>query len=138
MPAENLYQQLKSVLQDFKNFLDANIATIKPAIQALRSIVPQITDLIDKLIDLMTKLQTEIQNLNVSTIPGLSQAAAFTQQVKTFLQAAESLLPNETDSINQVLAAADVVGGLPSLDQVKGDILTLIGAIIADLNQLKS
>lgn len=138
MPAQNLYQELKDVLEDFKSFLDTNVATIRPAIVALRSIIPQITDLIDKLIDLMNKLKTEIQNLDVSAVPGLEQVSSFTTNVKTLLETSKNLLPSEADTIDDVLGVANVVSGLPSLDTVKTDILSLLDAIIAHLNSLKS
>jgi hypothetical protein len=138
MPAQNLYQELKDVLEDFKSFLDTNVATIRPAIVALRSIIPQITDLIDKLIDLMNKLKTEIQNLDVSAVPGLDQVSSFTTSVKTLLETSKNLLPSEADTIDDVLGVANVVSGLPSLDTVKTDILSLLDAIIVHLNSLKS
>lgn len=138
MPQSNLYQDLKNALENFKGFLDANSAIIKPAIMALKSIIPQVSDLLDKLVDLMGKLKTEIQSLNVGAIPGLAQVSVFTEEVKTVLQTAENLLPNDKGEIDGVLGVSDVIGGLPGLDQVKRDILTLIDAIIVDLNQLKS
>lgn len=138
MAAENLFQELKDVLQDFKDFLDENVPTIKPAIQALASLIPQITELIDKLIDLMNKLKTEIQNLDVGAIPGLSEASEFTTKVKSFLDSAKNLLPDEAETIDEVISIADVVTGLPSLDAVKAEIITLIDAIVAHLNSLKA
>ena len=138
MASSNLYQDLKNALTEFKTFLDKNVATIKPAIQALKSIVPQIGDLVTKLIDLMTKLKTEIQNLNVANVPGLSQLSGFTAAAKSLLETAESLLPDQKSSIDDVLSVVNVVGGLPSLDSVKQDILKLIDDIIADLNSLNS
>jgi hypothetical protein len=138
MAADNLFQELKDVLQDFKDFLDANVPTIKPAIQAIASLIPQVTELIDKLIDLMNKLKTEIQNLDVSAIPGLAEASEFTTKVKAFLEAAKNLLPDETETIDDVLSVADVVTGLPSLDEVKAEILALVDAIVAHLNSLKA
>lgn len=134
----NLYQDLKNALQEFKTFLDANVAIIKPAIQALASLIPQINELVDKLIALMNSLKTEIQNLNVSGIPGLDKVSAFTQAIKTVLTTAENLLPEKKSDIDSVLAVTDVVTGLPSLDQVKQDILNLLDGIIQDLNQLKA
>lgn len=138
MAQTSLYDDLKKALQDFKTFLDTNLPTIQPAIRALKSIVPQITELIDKLIGLMQKLKTEINNLNVSAIPGLSQVAAFTAGIKALLEVAKKLLPDVASDIDSVLSTADVVSGLPSLDQVKADILTLIDQIIGELNTLKS
>jgi len=137
MADSNLYADLKKALQDFKDFLHSNVTTIKPAIQALKSLIPQIGDLLDKLISLMGQLKTEITNLDVSNIPGLSQVSAFTTGIKTLLTTAENLLPNQKPAIDDVLKVTDVVSGLPSLDTVKADILKLIDDIVTDLNSLK-
>jgi ABC-type transporter Mla subunit MlaD len=137
MADTNLYEELKDALQQLKDFLQANTATIKPAIQALASIVPQVVTLIDQLIGLLNQVKTEISNLNVSGIPGLAEVSGFTENVTTFLNTAKALLPSEASTIDEVLGAASVVGSLPSLDQVKQEILDLIDAVIADLNQLK-
>src|SRR4051794_9258279 len=118
MPETNLYQELKDALQQLKTFLEQNTATIKPAIQALAGVVPQVVTLIDQLVGLLNQVKTEIQNLNVSGIPGLSQVSQFTQTVTTFLNTAKALLPQEAATIDEVLGAASVVGSLPSLDQV--------------------
>ena len=133
----NLYEELKDALQELKDFLQANTATIKPAIQALAGIVPQVVTLLDELIGLLQQVKTEIQNLDVSGIPGLAEVSQFTGSVTTFLETAKALLPQEQDTIEDVIAAAGVVGSLPSLDQVKAEIVALIDAIVADLNQLK-
>ena len=86
----------------------------KPAIAALKSLVPQITELIDKLLDLMGKLKTEIQNLNVNAIPGLNEVSTFTDKMKNFLNTAKTLLPDEASEIDSVLEVANLVTGLPS------------------------
>jgi hypothetical protein len=138
MADTNLYDDLKKALQELKDFLEHNTATIKPAIQALAGAVPQINTLINELIDLLGKLKTEINNLNVAGIPGLAQVSQFTQAATAVLTSAKALLPDEASAIDQVLGAANVVGGLPTLDQVKAEIISLIDAIVADLNQLKS
>lgn len=138
MAEKNLFEQLKEVLADFKQFLDENVPTIKPAINAIASLIPQVNDLVDLLIQLMGKLKTEIQNLDVSTIPGLAEVSEFSEKIKGFLESAKKLLPDETDSIDEIADVADVVTGLPSLDAVKTEIVTLIDAIVAHLNSLKS
>ena len=139
MAENNLFEDLRDVLQDFKDFLDEKVPVIKPAIDALRTIIPdQIDDLLDKLIDLMNKLKTEIQNLDVSAIPGLAEASEFTTKITAFLEAAKNLLPEETAAIDDVLSVADVVTGLPSLDDIKTEILALMDAIIGHLNSLKA
>jgi len=135
--ADNLFQELHDVLQEFKTFLDSNVPTIRPAIQAIASLIPQVTELVDKLVDLMGKLKTEIQSLDVSAIPSLSEATEFITKVKGFLDAAKNLLPDEAATIDDVLAVADVVGGLSGLDDVKQEILDTIDAIVAHLNSLK-
>jgi methyl-accepting chemotaxis protein len=139
MPEQsNLYQELKDALQEFKDFLDTNVPVIKPAIQALSSMIPQITELLDKLIGLMGDLRNEINNLNVGAIQGLDKVSQFTASVKTLLETSKNLLPNEAGTIDDVLAVVNVVTGLPTLDAVKADILTLIDQIVGHLNSLKS
>ncbi len=138
MPATNLFDELKTALNNFKKFLDDNFDVIKPAIQALKSIVPQITELITKLIDLLNKLKTEIDNLNPSQVgAGLAKVTEFTAATKTLLEKAKDLLPNEAGTINDVLAVVNVVGSLPSLDAVKAEIIDVINKIVEKLNQLK-
>lgn len=138
MPSQNLYQDLKDALQEFKDFLDTNVPVIKPAIQALSSMIPQINELIDKLISLMGDLRTEINNLNVGAIPGLDKVSQFTASVKTLLETSKNLLPGEADTIDDVLGVVNVVTGLPTLDTVKADIIALIDQIVGHLNSLKS
>jgi flagellin-like hook-associated protein FlgL len=136
MATSNLYQDLKNALNDFKTFLDTNTDKIKQAIGPLKQLIPQIGDLISKLVDLMNKLKTEIQNLNVTNIPGLSQFSAFATAAQTLLTTAESLLPDQKTAIDDVLSVVNVAAGLPSLDSVKQDIVNLIDGIITDLNKL--
>ena len=137
MAEPNLFEQLKAVLADFKSFLDDNVATIKPAIQAIASLIPQITELLDLLIDLLGKLKTELQNLDVGAIPGLGEVAEFTGMIPAFLDAAKKILPAETSSIDSIADVASVVTGLPSVDEVKAELLSLIDAITAHLTSLK-
>lgn len=137
MAAQNLFDELKAALTTFKDFLHTNVGVIKPAVQALKEIVPQVGELIGKLIDLMGKLKTEINDLNPNVVPGLDKVSEFTTGVTSLLTTAKNLLPDEAGAIDEVLAITDVVSSLPSLDAVKAEIIALLDAIIADLNQLK-
>jgi len=138
MNGTNLFQELKDVLQEFKEFLDENVATIRPAINALAGLIPQINDLLNLLIGLMNSLRTEIENLDVSGIPGLEEVSNFTMRIRAFLEAARNLLPEEAGTIDEVLAVADVVTSLPSLDEVRAEILALITAITGHLESLRA
>lgn len=134
---ENIFQELDDLLKEFRAFLDENVPTIKPAIQAIASLIPQVTEVIDKLIELMNKLKTEISNFDVSAIPGLAEATEFINMVKSFLTSAKALLPDEAGTIDDVLEVADVVGSLSGLDEVKQSILDSIDAIVTHLTSLK-
>jgi hypothetical protein len=133
----NIFQELNDLLQEFKTFLDQNVPTIRPAIQAIAGMFNQIVELIDKLIELMNKLKTEISNFDLSDIPGLAEATEFINMIKSFLNSARTLLPDEAGTIDDVLSVADVVGSLSGLDEVKQSILDTIDAIVAHLNSLK-
>jgi hypothetical protein len=135
----NLFEDLRNVLTTFKQFLDTNVNTIRPAITALKAIVPQITELLTKLVDLMGKLRTEINNLNPGDVgTGLTKVTEFTNAAKTLLETAKNLLPNEAATIDEILGVISVVSSLPSLDAVKAEILALIDAIIGHLDTLKT
>jgi hypothetical protein len=138
MADQSLFEQLKEVLADFKKFLDDNVPTIKPAIQAIASLIPQVTQLIDLLAELIGKLKAEIQNLDVSNIAGLAEVAEFTGKLPALLDAAKKLLPDETSSIDAIADVADVVTGLPSFEEVKAEIISLLDAIAAHLVSLKA
>lgn len=137
MPAQNLYQDLKNALQELKDFLDTNTAIIKPAIQQIAALVPQVTEVITQLITLLGRLKDEIENLDVSGIPALAQVSQFTTAVTTVLNTSKNLLPAQSGPIDDVLGVMSVLTGLPSLDDLKGDITGLIDNIVANLNQLK-
>ena len=138
MADQTLFEELKSVLADLKSFLDDNVATIKPAIQAIAALVPQVNELLDLLTGLLGKLKTEIQNLDVGAIPGLGEVAELTGQIPALLDAAKKLLPGEASSIDSIADVASVITGLPSVDAVKTELLALIDAIVAHLTSLKA
>ena len=138
MADPNLFEELKSVLQEFKDFLDENVPVIKPAIQALGSIFSQINDLIDSLVSLLNDLKTEIDNLDVASIPGLDKVSEFTGGITSLLETAKNLLPDQSDAIDDVLRIANIASSLPTLDEIKTEIKSLLDAIIAHLNSLKA
>ncbi len=140
MPVQNLFDDLKKALSDFKTFLDDKKTVIKPAIAPLNQLTGgRVTELLDKLIELLNKLKEEVTKLDPAQIPGLADVTTFTQSVKTLLETSKNLLPDQTSTINDVLSVVDVVGGLQGLTtQVKQEVLDLLQAIIGDLQFLKS
>jgi len=138
MADQTLFDQLKGVLADLKKFLDDNVATIKPAINAIAALVPQVNQLIDELTGLLGKLRAEIDKLDVGNIPGLAEVSEFTGKIPAFLEAAKKILPGEAASIDSIGDVVSVVTGLPSVGDVKKELLGLIDAIVVHLNSLKA
>ncbi len=138
MADQTLFKQLKDVLDDLKKFLDDNAGKIKPAINAIAALVPQVNELIDLLTGLLGKLRTEIDKLDVAGIQGLAEFSAFTGKIPAFLDAAKKILPGEAASIDSIANVASVVTGLPSVGDVKTELLGLIDAIVAHLNSFKA
>ncbi len=134
--ATNLFEDLKKALQELKDFLAEKEPVIEPAVKALKGLGLPIGDLLTELITLLNKLKTEINNLDTSQIPVLNDVSAFTGAVRSALEAAKTLLPDEAADIDKVLGIADVVTSLPSLDQIKQEITDLIDAINGDLDKL--
>lgn len=139
MAAPNLFEELKSALSQFESFLNTNRGTIKPAIAPLDQLTGgRVTELIDKLIDLMNKLKAEVDKLDATAVPGLAQVTQFTQGVKSLLQSAKTLLPNEAATIDDIAGVADIVTSLPSINDIKTAILQSITNVIGHLTFLKS
>ena len=138
MAEKTIYEELRDVLKDFNDFLQAKIDDIKPPIQALAQAVPQVNDLIDKPIGLLAKLKTEIQAIDIGPLGNIDEALGFASKIKGFLESAKSLLPDEADEIDRVINAANVVAGLPSFGDIKNEIIQLIDNIAALLAQLKA
>ena len=114
MADKTIYDELRDVLKDFRDFLQAKIDDIKPPIQALAQAVSQVNDLIDMPIQLLAKLKAEIQSIDLGALDNIDDALAFAGKVKGFLESAKALLPNEAADIDRAINAANVVAGLPS------------------------
>ena len=141
MADATLYDDLKKALTDLESFLSENASKIRPVIQPLAQILPQVTQLIDGLISLLGQLKDAVSKLDLNLIPGfkdvMPQVTAFTQSAKALLTASEALLTEQKDEIEKVKGFTDLVTGLSSIDQVKKDILDLIDKVVADLKSLK-
>jgi hypothetical protein len=138
MADKTIYEELRDVLKDFHDFLQAKIDVIKPPIRALAQVVAQVNDLIDKPIELLAKLKAEIQAIDIGALNNIDEALAFAAKVKGFLESARALLPDEAADIDRAINAADVVAGLPTFADVKNEILQLIDDIAGLIGQLKA
>lgn len=140
MATTNVFQELKDALADLKQFLTENAATIGPAIKALAEIVPQVNTLIDELTGVLGKLKTEINELNVGGIAGeaLAKLPAFAKSITTVLNTAKTVVPAQASDIDKAVGAVSLVGSVPSLDDVKAEVIQLIDDIIALLDGMKA
>src|SRR5215212_7162144 len=109
MADATIYEELRNVLKDFHDFLQAKINDIKGPIKALIQAVPQVGDLIDKPIELLAKLRAEIQNIDIGPLGNIDVALGFAAKLKGFLEAAKALLPDQAADIDRAINAADVV-----------------------------
>jgi hypothetical protein len=138
MADKTIYEELRDVLKDFHDFLQAKVDDIKGPIRALASAVPQVNDLLDKPIELLAKLKTEIQNIDIGPLGNIDEALGFAAKVKGFLESAKALLPDEADEIDKAINAANVVAGLPTFGDIKNELIQLIDQISALFGQLKA
>ncbi|HKK13850.1 MAG TPA: hypothetical protein VKA14_04240 [Gammaproteobacteria bacterium] len=137
MDSRNLYHELRDTLQGLKDFLDANVHSLKPGMQALTAAIPQVRHLADNLIYLLQNFKSTIQNLDVYQLPALPEVNRFAVQVEHLLSTARSLLPDEPDTVMDVRRTTRLLASLEGLEEVKGDILFLTDAIIGHLYELK-
>lgn len=136
--AGTIYDELRDALAEFKTFLQAQAATVGPAIKLLAAVVPQINDLIAKPIALLELLKVEIDKIS-NLVPAEATAALeYAQKLKGFVQALQAILPGEDGTINDVSNVADIIAGLPTLGNLKAELDALITDIIGLLRGMQS
>lgn len=138
MMEHNVYYQIRDTVTSLKEFLDGNTQQIKSGIQTMASILPQTKHLIDNLIYLTESLRNTIMTVDAGSIPNLHELSVFGTKINVILHAAMQLLPNEPYTIDDVERTSRVIGDLPSLAEIKGDILGPLDGIIGHLHELKA
>lgn len=137
MPDQTVFEELKDVLTELKEFLDDNIGLIRPAIQQIVDLIPTVGELITQLSQLLGELRTAIADIDLADLPGLSEITGFVGLVPGLLGAARGLL-GDSEAIANVERVAGVVTGLPSLDEVKTELLSLLDAVVTHVDSLRS
>lgn len=140
MAVQNIFSELKALLDDFDTFLSGETVTqVTEAISAVAAIIPQVNELIDKPISILQALKTEIDKFSIGDIPNVSTVAGFAERLGAFLEASKTLLPQQAGTIDDVVDVAEVVAGLPNLsEQLKTELKAVIDRIIAKFNDMKS
>jgi hypothetical protein len=133
--ADNLFVKLEETLLEFKTFLKDKGPLIINVIKALRALIPeQIDPLIDGLIRLLKDLAVEVGKLKV--FPEIDDSLVFAAKVKNLVDASKALLP-DSEELKKVSEAVDVIASLPSIEETRENIISLIGEIILALEELK-
>lgn len=136
MAEVNIYEEMKNALTEFKGFLDDHINEVKAAVDLLRPVLgEQINQLVTALAEVLGKIRTKIQELDVN-IQGFDQVTSFTSSVTKVLEASKNLVPDLSSEVDAVLGAAQVVSSLPSLGQIKQELLDLLQEVINHVNSL--
>ncbi|GAA1954040.1 hypothetical protein [Amycolatopsis minnesotensis] len=136
MAEENLFEELKSVLTDFKGFLDDNINDIDKVFDTVAALVPQLKDLVGLLIDLIAKLKAAIEKLS-GELGDMTKILEMTKKLPAFLEIAKKVLPGEA-VVDDVAGAVDVVTSLPGVDAIKAEIFALLDKITIHLTTVKA
>ncbi|MDQ3916551.1 MAG: hypothetical protein M3323_14670 [Actinomycetota bacterium] len=141
MPGENLYEDLRTALQDFDAFVGAepNRTALKNAYGALVQLFPQLGPAVIDLEALLGRVRDEIENFDLGSVPGLTEVTTLAQSVSTLLDSAKALVPSEEEAIDDINDALSVVGGLSGVtEQVKTDIVAAINSILGHLAFIRS
>ena len=126
MADTNVYQDLKDALSKFKDFMTTNLDIIKTALKAAAAFIPQVPGVIDQLVGLLNTLKSEIDKIDPSKLTGVAQISALTDGVGAILTATKAILPDQSAAIEGVTTALGVLKSVPSLTQIKADILSLM------------
>jgi hypothetical protein len=137
MADTNVYQELKDALSKFKDFMTTNLDIIKTALKAAAAFIPQVPGVIDQLVGLLNTLKAEIDKIDPSKLTGVAQISALTDGVAAILTATKAILPDQSSAIEGVTTALGVLKSVPSLTQIKTDIISLITDVTNLLTQVK-
>lgn len=137
MAIENIFQTLDTALKDFRQFLDndAVVNNIKAALDQIKTFVPQVGEVLGTIVNLLEDLKTELAKFDLSNIDDLESVLSFAEKATDVLQATKAILPDATDTIDDVVQAVEVAGSLDELtDELRQSINESIDTII---NKLK-
>lgn len=136
--AVNVYDELKNALTQVKTILDEGADIVKPAVQALAAVVPQINELLDKVIDLLGRLKVEINKLDVSAIP-VDKVMPFLDGLKSLLDTSRNVLPADSkETIDTASDVITVIKSIPTPEQIKAEVVALLDAVTAHITALKA
>jgi len=135
---QNVYFELRETVRGFGDFLDNNTQNVKSGIHTVASIMPQTQHLADSLIYLMENLRNTISTIDTGSIMHLQELSTFGDKVNMILQSAKELLPNEPNAIDDVKRTTHVLSDLPTLGNIKGEIIGSLDGILGHLHELKS
>lgn len=136
--AVNVYDELKNALTQVKEILDQGIAVIKPAVKTLAGAVPQINELLTKLVGLLDQLKVEINKLDASAIP-VDKVLPFIDGVKTLLDKSRNILPADQGSnIDTALEVVTVIKSIPTPEQIKAEVISLLDAVKNHIASLRA
>jgi hypothetical protein len=138
MMEQNVYYQMRDTVIGLRDFLDDNAQNVKSGIHTVASIMPQMQHLVDSLIYLMENLRDTIKTIDAGTIPHLHELSTFGAKVNLLLNGAMQLLPNEPHTIDDAERTVRVLSDLPTLGEIKDEILGPLDGIISRLYELKS
>lgn len=127
---DNVIEDLSASLKSLRTYLDTNIATIAPAIMALRSLAPEQLDIfLRSLNELIVALKTQLQALDTGGIPGLDETAEFSSRVHAVASAAQPFLPGQSELVTRLQDSASVIAALPALEDARPKLIDNIDAI---------
>jgi C4-dicarboxylate transporter len=135
----NTYQKVLTALTSFQTFLDGlDLPALKNIIDQVKQHVPQVGAVVATLITLLQELKTAVDSAGAaSLVTDVSKIEDFAGKVAPLLVAAESLIPAQQSTIDEVLKVTQLVAGFPNLAELQSKIDTAIGTVIADLQKLQ-
>jgi methyl-accepting chemotaxis protein len=132
--ANNIYEQLRDALKEFKEFLEKDNGEIKGVLSQVVSNFPPLGGLIKSLLDLLDDLKAEIADL-ADNLEDIDKARSFAKTAQKVVEAGKELL---TDSpvVETVLDVVKVINDIPSLADVQTEIDETIGLIKGHLQDV--
>ncbi len=132
-----LFTDLLHVLRGLQALLETHGQDLREGLRTVATVAPQIRHTVDSLVQLAEHLRHTLAGLEPARIPHLDVLADLSRRLHELMDNAHWLLPEEPALVEEARASARLLGDLPALGEVRGELMASLDAVVRRLQELR-
>ncbi|RMD79905.1 MAG: hypothetical protein D6809_02490 [Gammaproteobacteria bacterium] len=132
-----LFSELLHVLRGLQALLETHGHELREGLRTVAAVAPQVRHTVDSLVHLAEHLRHTVEGLEPARIPHVHVLADLSQRLHELMDSAAWLLPEEPALVEEARASARLLGDLPALGEVRGELLGTLDAVTQRLRELR-